>query len=177
MLRLIGDIAFFCAMESFTDTLQSYWKQVSAWAATIAPEYWAIGATVLVLLILWRIAAVQSRKRKAAKAAPKLMIEGFQIAPLGRDAFLKMRNAGDPVVFTALQIKGRFDVAVKNVLAGHELDKDKSYSLLLEATGQEKLTPNFSIELTYLDHIGNVYVQRFRTDTLSAGKAKVIRKR
>jgi len=177
MLRLVGDIAFFCAMESFTNTLQAYWEQFRAWATTVPTEYWAIGGTVLLLLILWRIAAVQSKKRKLARVAPKLMIEGFQIAPLGRDAFLKMRNAGDPVTFTALQIKGRLDVTVKNALAGHELEKDKSYSLLLEATGQEKLTPNFSIELTYYDQIGNVYVQRFRTDNLSAAKAKVINRR
>ncbi len=160
-----------------TDTLQAYWEQTRAWASTVALEYWVAGATVLVLLILWRIASAQSKKRKLALVAPKLMMEGFQIAPLGRDAFLKMRNAGESVTFTALQIKGRADVDVKNVLAGHELDKDKSYSLLLEATGQEKLTPNFSIELTFLDRIGNVYVQRFRTDNLSAGKAKIIRKR
>jgi len=164
-------------MESMTNTLQSYWEQVRAWAATVAPVYWAIGVTVLVLLILWRIAVVQSKKRKRARLAPKLMIEGFQIAPLGRDAFFKMRNTGEPVIFSDLQIKGRYDVTVKNALAGHELEKDKSYSLLLEATGQEKLSPNFSIEFTYLDRIGNVYVQRFRTDTLSAGKAKIIRKR
>lgn len=160
-----------------TDTLQAYWEQVRAWASTVAPEYWAGGGMVLVLLILWRVASTRSKKRKLALAAPKLMMEGFQIAPLGRDAFLKMRNAGEPITFTGIQIKGRLDVAVKNVLAGHELDKDKSYSLLLEATGQERLTPNFSIELTFLDRIGNVYVQRFRTDNLSAGKAKIIRKR
>ncbi|NUO00429.1 MAG: hypothetical protein HUU01_07400 [Saprospiraceae bacterium] len=164
-------------MESFTDTLQSYWEQARTLAAAVAPEYWAIGGTVLVLLLLWRIASAQSKKRKRSAIVPKLMIEGFQIAPLGRDAFLKIRNTGEPVTFSALQIKGRVDVAVKNVLAGHELETDKSYSLLLEATGQEKITPNFSIELTYLDRGGNVYIQRFRTDTLAAGKAKLIPRR
>ncbi len=163
-------------MEFSTDILTSYWERARAWALTVAPEYWAIAGGVVLVLIVWRIAAKQSRKRKMAQTAPKLLIEGFQVAPLGRDAFLKMRNSGEPATLTALQIKGRYDVTVKNVLAGHELERDKSYSLLLEATGQQKLTPNFSIELTYLDRTGNVYVQRFRTDTLSAGKAKIVRR-
>ncbi len=164
-------------MESMTDTLNVYWEQIRSWASTVAPEYWAIGGGALAFLILWRALSVRSNKRKLRQSAPKLMMEGFQVAPLGRDAFLKMRNAGETATLTALQIKGRYDVAVKNVLAGHELEKDKSYSLLLEATGQQKLTPNFSIELTFLDRVGNVYVQRFRTDTLGAGKAKIIRRR
>jgi len=163
--------------ESFSSTIKSYWQQASTWLATVDTRYWIIAGVLVLFFIIWRIAAAQSRKRNLAKVAPKLLIEGFQIAPLGRDAFLKMRNAGETATLTGLQIKGRYDVTVKNVLAGHELEKDKSYSLLLEATGQQKLTPNFLIELTFFDRAGNVYAQRFRTDTLAAQKAKIVRKR
>jgi hypothetical protein len=141
------------------------------------PIEWAIASGSLVIL-LFSISIANGkrrRKRKARKVAPTLSLQSFQISPLGRDAYLKVLNNGQTAQITNLKIKGRRDIAVKNAVAGHQLPQGESYRILLESTGQQKLDHNFSMELSYIDQLGNVYQQMFLMKQQFAKPAKLIR--
>ena len=138
---------------------------------------WASIGGFLLLLIIIRMVSRASRKKKLKAISPKLLLHAYQVAPLGRDAFFKLRNIGEKATLTALNIHGRNDIKVKNIVAGHELEKEKVYSILLEATGQQKLDKNFSLELTFFDVKGNTYKQFFPLDQNTAKQAKLIRRR
>jgi len=139
---------------------------------------WSIGGGGLVLILV--LASVLSpgkrrKKRQAQQAAPLLSLDTFQISPLGRDAYFKVQNNGQPARLSLLEIKGRDDIAVKNAVAGHELQTGESYRILLEATGKEKLNTDFTIELSYLDTFGNVYKQAFPLSQPAARQPRLVR--
>ncbi len=140
-------------------------------------EWGLIGGGIALILILSASLSASKRrkKRKAQQAAPLLSLDAFQISPLGRDAYFKVLNNGQPARLSNLSIKGRNDVAVKNAVAGHELRPGESYRILLEATGNQKLNNNFTIELSYVDLIGNVYQQAFALNQQVAKQPKLVR--
>ncbi|PHN01174.1 hypothetical protein [Flavilitoribacter nigricans] len=122
----------------------------------VDPWILAGGAGLILLVII--ILIVANRKPKAT--FPGLVINLFQIAPLGRDAFLKIQNPAGPVILSQYRIIGRNDVLVKNHLSGHRMENQKEYSILLEANGDKRLEPDFSLELTYITEEGKVYQQK-----------------
>jgi hypothetical protein len=141
------------------------------------PIEWAAAAGIFVILILGlsMMSSKRRKKKKARQVAPHLSLQGFQISPLGRDAYLKVRNSGQPAKLTGLDIQGRRDIAVKNAVAGHEMPPGETYRILLESVGQTKLNNNFTIELTYMDQLGNVYQQFFPMKQQSSRPAKLVR--
>ncbi|HMO39023.1 MAG TPA: hypothetical protein PKC76_15275 [Saprospiraceae bacterium] len=141
---------------------------------TFTPLHWAILSAVIVLCILIPILSRRARRRRRQRFAPQLVLEVFQISPLGRDAFLKIKNNGETATFTSLFVRGRRDIVFRNALAGHELEKGKTYSILLEATAQELISPNFSIEITYFDQMRNVYRQTFNLANNSTRAPKLV---
>ena len=139
---------------------------------------WSIigGGIVLILLLAASLSsAKRRRKRKAQKAAPALSLDAFQVSPLGRDAYFKVLNNGQPARLSNMAIRGRKDVAVKNAVAGHELQTGESYRILLEATGTQKLNSDFTIELSYVDLVGNVYQQAFALNQQVAKQPKLVK--
>lgn len=144
--------------DSFLEQLQ---------AMGIEPWWVAAGLGALLLLIIILIAA-----RKPKAKFPGLTVSMFQIAPLGRDAFLKIQNPADAVVLSQYKIIGRNDILIKNHLSGHRMDQMKEYSILLEANGTERLSSDFTLELTYMDNEGKVYRQKMMPGQMRAEPPK-----
>ncbi len=141
--------------------LDTLLAEAKALIQSFTPIHWAIISGVLLLLILLPVINSARRRRRRRKFAPQLVLEAFQISPLGRDAFLKLRNNGEPATLTSISVRGRRDITFKSAFAGHIIEKGKTYSLLMEATLQAKLSANFSVELIYFDQRRNVYRQTF----------------
>lgn len=148
--------------------------EVKEWIAEVEPQYWAAGGGGLVVLILFSTLRKRSKKKRFWRSAPQLTMEAFKISPLGRDAFVKIQNNGEQATLTTISFLGRNDIVVKNALAGHLLDRGKSYSILLETTGQEKMDDNFSIELRFMDARNNVYRQIFIPKNNITRRAKLV---
>ncbi len=137
---------------------------------------WAIIAGIFfVLFVLIPIIKAKRRQRSRQRIAPKLLLDTFQISPLGRDAYFKIRNNGEQATLLSLFVRGRRDVVPKNAFVGHQIEKEKVYGILLEATAADKLADNFSIEITYLDKIGNVYKQSFELGNKMAKQPKLVK--
>ncbi len=98
----------------------------------------------------------QSRLRQRG-----LLIQSFQIAPLGRDAFLKISNPGPPVTLLMIRLIGRQDVKVKNEVTGQQLPTSGNYSILLEAVENRRLDAQFKVELSFADAQKVHYQQLF----------------
>ena len=162
-------------MEEFEKQLEVYWASLKELAGILTTEQWAgVGGGVVFLMLIGAISR-SSKKKKIKKSAPKLLMHTFQIAPLGKDAFFKIRNIGEQATLTELALKGRNDIEVKNAFAGHQIEKEKVYGLLLESTSNKKIRPDFSIELTFMDKNGNVYKQLFEPEQNGARQAKLIK--
>ncbi|MCI5082926.1 MAG: hypothetical protein MRY78_14605 [Saprospiraceae bacterium] len=162
-------------MEQAENILEEYGPKVEAFIASLSWVEWSIAGGSLFLLILIPVIVKQTRKRKALRMAPKLAIEGFQISPLGKDAFLKIKNSGDKAVLSKLDIKGRSDIEVTSAVAGHTLEKDNDYGVLLHINTNGSIKRNFTIELTYLNQNGTVYKQRFPLAYDAPSKPKIVR--
>lgn len=154
------------------------WKQaVVDFATTPSTERWLALAGGVLLLLLFIVVRInrRARKRRAFLHAPNLFLESFQVSPLGRDAYLKIGNAGARGTLTRLEVKGRSDLRVKNQVAGHEMERGEQYRILLEAEGQQKIDPDFSLLLTFMDARKNVFQQEFDLRSRSARKAKLLK--
>jgi hypothetical protein len=151
------------------ETIKEGWGSFLGWFQAMGIEPWwvAAGLGVLLLLIIILIAA-----RKPKAKFPGLRVSMFQIAPLGRDAFLKIQNPANTVVLSQYRIIGRNDILIKNHLSGHRMDQLKEYSILLEANGTERLSPDFALELTYIDNEGKVYRQKMIPGQMKAEPPK-----
>lgn len=131
------------------------------WLTTLDPTLlWGSVGTFTLLIIILLALRSRGRQRRLA-AAPHLAINSFQIAPLGRDAFVKLINQGESATLSRLQVKGRYDITVKNEIAGQVLHRGGTYSILLEATAQQRLEPDFTLCLTFVDAGGQIYEQTF----------------
>lgn len=163
-------------MEDFQQQVSAFWGNVQSFLVSVEPEYWAAGGGGLLLLLIWSTFGKTRKKRNIKEVAPALKVHTFQVSPLGRDAFFKIRNDGEQAILSDLSFIGRSDIVVKNALAGHQIERNKVYGLLLEAAAQNKIDPNFSIELTYMDQLGNVYRQAFELDTKVALPARLVKR-
>lgn len=166
-------------MEEIKQKIEEWWPQIETFIEELTPLQWGIIGGVFLLLVILRLifggSGKRKRKRQRLEIAPQLMLHAFQIAPLGRDAFFKVKNNGETATISTLSIKGRKDIAVKNAYAGHQIEKEKVYGILLETTSMEKIKKNFTIELNYMDQAGNVYRQDFPLDQPSAQKPKLVK--
>ncbi len=135
---------------------------------TIQPVeyYWALGGLVA-LFVIYRIARNLGRKSRKKKQAPKLVVEDYRVSPLGRDAFLKVKNEGATATVGLLKIQTIPGVKIKNQLAGQVLEKGAPCRILLESDERSKLMRKLSFEVTLLGPAGKVFKQR-----LTSGKPK-----
>lgn len=154
------------------ETVTPYWEAFTSWLLALEPTYLMAGGGGLVLLIGLLVALRVNRRGGGRQASPQLQVASFQLAPLGRDAFLKITNQGEKAVLSSGKIIGRNDVLIKNTLAGHEISRDGSYSLLLEAVGNERLQANFAVELTFVDEHRRGFQQTFFLNPLGVSKPK-----
>ncbi|MCB0570309.1 MAG: hypothetical protein KDC66_11120 [Phaeodactylibacter sp.] len=147
------------------------------WIVSAGPVGWvAMGGGFIILLLMISLATGRRRrKRQARQVAPKLVLGAFQISPLGRDASFKVQNIGQTAKLYTFSIIGRNDILVKNEVAGHEILSGETYRVLLEAAGNKKLDTGFTIELSYLDQMGNVYRQSFPLSQASARQPKLVK--
>lgn len=163
-------------MESVN--INTLWEKIQTFLQSLTPLQMAmIGGGIVLLFILIAVSGKSRRRKRLRKFAPHIILESFQISPLGRDAFFKIKNKGEVATLTALFIRGRQDIVLKNAFAGHELHRDKSYSILMEVAGNQKINNDFAIELNYLDKIGNVYKQVFELSNKTAKSPKLVKAR
>lgn len=159
-------------VEELLETAKSY-------LATTGPIEWSVAGGVLLLLIIALSSGGGRRKRKkrAKSIAPKLVLQGFQLSPLGRDASLKITNMGGTAKITKLKlkVKNKQNINIKNEAIGHEMPTGASYRILLESGDGRKLDTNFIIEVNYLDQVGNIYLQDINIKQGIAKPPKLIR--
>ena len=149
-------------------------EQLQPYIKILSPEQWAVvGGIIFILFVLSRMRRGAKKRKKLKKVAANLVYHAFQIAPLGRDAFFKIKNTGELATLTGITIKGRKDILVKNAVVGHQLEKDKVYSILLETGSAAKIVENFTIELSYFDQGGNNFKQSFPLNQRTAKQAKL----
>ncbi|MCO6490353.1 MAG: hypothetical protein J5I98_18205 [Phaeodactylibacter sp.] len=151
---------------------------INEFTQSMGPLEWSIagsGIAIILLLAASLSAGKRRKRRQAQQAAPSLELDAFQVSPLGRDAYFKVMNNGQPARLSNLSIKGRKDITVKNAVAGQEIQTGESYRILLEATGARKLAGDFVIELSYVDLIGNVYQQGFVLNQQVAKQPRLVR--
>ena len=128
----------------------------------------------LLLFLIILIVVIRRSLRRARLRQRGLVIQSFQIAPLGRDAFLKISNPGPPVTLLNVHLVGRQDLKVKNEVTGQQLPTAGNYSILLEAVGDRRLDPQFQVELSFADAQKVHYQQLF---ALSPVKSLSIKKK
>lgn len=155
-------------MEEFQEKVSIWWAKAVELAQAMTLEEWGIagGGFVVLLLFRWIIKRSKRSKKITPRSqnitqSPVVKLYSFQIAPLGRDAFLKVQNTGELATLTKLEILGRDNIRVRNAVAGHKLAKGKIYSILLEATGPNKIKDGFEVKITYMNSTGKVAVQSF----------------
>lgn len=138
--------------------MEEYLAQAQELAEQLTPEEWAYigGGFLLFMIIVMAIRRSRKSRRVRVKKASNIRLHSFQIAPLGRDAFVKIRNTGEPAVLSGLKILGRDDMVIKNAFAGQKIDQNKEYGIFLEVNGKEKIQPGFQLEVTVLGPNGQV---------------------
>ena len=125
------------------------------------------------LLIIIPMIIRSNKRGKARKIAPDIGLHSFQVAPLGRDAYLRLKNDGHPAIIKALEFKKRQDIGIKNHYFDYRLEPQKVYGLLLNAKGKERIAADFEVILHYNDEAGNQYKQVFRVAENMAQQAKL----
>lgn len=159
--------------------LEQAWQWVQTQTADFGWIEWGIiGAAGALLLSLPFLTASGKRSRRRYSTAQPLHIvfHSFQIAPLGRDAILRIHNTREAVTLLSAQIKGSKNIVVKNALAGHELATGKVYGLMMEVVGKDRMLPDFEVVLTYMDAARNVYRQSFFPEWKSAKPPRRIKR-
>ncbi len=159
--------------------LEQAWQWVQTQTADFGWIEWGIiGATGTLLLSLPFLTASNKRPKQRHSPAQPLHIafHSFQIAPLGRDAILRIHNTRETVTLLSSQIKGSKNIVVKNALAGHELATGKVYGLMMEVVGKDRMLPDFEVVLTYMDTARNVYRQSFFPEWKSAKPPRRIKR-
>lgn len=141
---------------------------------SVEPMYWAFAGGILFLLILIPIILRNIKKSKANKIKPALILHSFQISPLGKDAWLRLRNVGQLAVLKDLKFKKRNDIQSKTNYKEVRIDQGNTTSLFLHGTGQERIRENFEVEFLYSDAKGNLYKQILKLDGKVMQKAKLL---
>ena len=153
--------------DNFLDTILPFLKGIE-------PMYWAIAGGVLFLLILIPIILRSVKKSKANKIKPILILHSFQISPLGKDAWLRLRNVGQLAVLKELKFKKRNDIISKTNFREVKIGQGNTTSLFLQGTGQNRIREDFDIEFLYSDAQGHLYKQVLKLDGKVMQKAKLL---
>lgn len=140
------------------------------------PHFVAIGLLLFTLILFFASKSKQRQEQKLLAQAPRLLLKDFQVAPLGKDAFFKIRNEGETATISQLDIIGRADLMVKNDYAGHQVEKDKEYRIFLESAGHQKIDRNFSIEITFSDSKGYIYKQTVAVSSPDTSQLTIMQK-
>lgn len=138
--------------------MEEYLSQAQELVEQLTLQEWAYvgGGFLFLLIILLAIRRSGKSRGVKVKKASHIHLHSFQIAPLGRDAFVKIKNTGEPAVLSGLKILGREDMVIKNAFAGQKIDQDKEYGIFLEVEGKNKIQPGFMLEVTVLGANGQV---------------------
>ncbi|MGH1435175.1 MAG: hypothetical protein ACRBG0_12015 [Lewinella sp.] len=153
-------------MESTISTYLPEWLQ--AYDPLLV---FGVGIGSLIILIILLVLIVRAVSRSKIKHSG-LVVQSFQIAPLGRDAFLKITNPGAGVTLSALVVTGRADVVVKNQVAGQAIPQGGTYSILLEATADQRLRKDFQLHFTFFDQERRTYQQQFSLNPVASVRIK-----
>ncbi len=140
----------------------------------IKPMYWAIAGAILFLLILIPIILRSIKKSKANKIKPVLLLQSFQISPLGKDAWLRLRNVGQVAILKDLKFKKRNDIQSKTNFRDVKIGQGNTTSLFLHGMGQERIREDFEVEFLYSDAQGHLYKQVLKLDGKVMQKAKLL---
>jgi len=160
------------------EQIEQLWAFVLEKTGAFGVLEWAVaGALGFGLVLLPVIAGSGRRAKRPLPAVPMhVVFHSFQVAPLGRDALLKVQNTRDDVVLLSAAIKRTKNVVVKNALAGHEFGAGKVYGLLLEVVGKDRMLPDFEVVITYMDARRNVFRQSFFPELQGAKPPKRIKR-
>jgi len=152
----------------------SFIDQLPEWLQTYDPNILIGAAAFLIVMVTLLSIMLMIKVRKKTKI-PTLHLIAFQIAPMGRDAFLKLNNPGDRLTLLTLKILGRPDIIINNQVTGHILIKDANYNVLMESSGLLPIEEGLQVVITFSDVNQQTYLQHFSLDTLesiSLGKTK-----
>jgi hypothetical protein len=156
-------------LSALNDLLQKLFEAASAY-----PNEIAIGAGGMVVLTIFWMARRNAIRNRLKQYAPKLQMTSFQISPLGRDGFFKIQNSGEPAVLKNIHFSKRKDLTVRDQYRDSKIGKFRDYALLIEATGQERISNQFLITLEYADEKGYTYRQVFDPTGRSSKSPKYI---
>lgn len=132
-------------------------EQAKEIASQLSIQEWAyIGGGFLFFLIIIMAIRRSGRKKTPIGKAKSIRLHSFQIAPLGRDAFVKIKNLGEAATLSELKIIGRDDMVIKNAYAGQKIAHNKEYGIFLEVAGNNKIQAGFTLEVTVLGPNGQV---------------------
>lgn len=126
----------------------------------------AVGAGLLLLIVVFLIRGIVRAFSSKKVNHQGLMVQSFQLAPLGRDAFVKIQNLGTSVVLLSVNTSNPTNVTVKNQVAGQEIISNGTYSILLEASGNERINKQLNMIVLFADQDKNRYEQVFQLQNL-----------
>lgn len=156
------------------ETTNSPLDAILPFLKNVEPMYWAIAGGILFILILIPIILRSIKKSKANKIKPALVLHSFQISPLGKDAWLRLRNVGQLAVLKDVKFKKRQDILSKTNFREVRIGQGNTTSLFLQGTGQNRIREDFEIEFLYSDAQGHLYKQVLKLDGKVMQKAKLL---
>jgi len=149
-------------------------ETILSFLQTIEPTYWAIAGGILFLLILIPIILRSIKKSKASKIKPILVLHSFQISPLGKDAWLRLRNEGQLAVLKDIKFRKRSDIQSKTNFREVKIGQGNTTSLFLHGVGQDRIREDFEVEFMYSDAQGHLYKQVLKLEGKVMQKAKLL---
>lgn len=149
--------------------------QFPEWLKEYDPLHIIVAAALLLLFVLILI-IFGIRKSRKKSAIPFLTIPSFQIAPLGKDAFLKLSNPGERLTLLSLEIMGKSDIHIKNQVAGHVMTTAANYSILMETSSNSRIENDLRVAVIFVDGHNKTYRQVFTLDPIESVSIKRMRK-
>ena len=103
-----------------------------------------------------------------------MVLHNFQISPLGKDAWLRLRNEGQLAVLKDLKFKKRNDIQTKTNFRDVKIGQGNTTSLFLHGIGQDRIREDFEVEFMYSDAKGHLYKQTLKLEGKIMQKAKLL---
>ncbi len=128
---------------------------------------WPYGLVLLAIPLIFIIVSLVSKAIKRGKArdcAPQLDFLSFQVAPMGKDAWLKLKNNGHEATIEKVYIPGRRDIKISNAHINFKLERNAVYGIFCESTTAARLDSGFEIIVGFKDKLGNSYDHTFYID-------------
>lgn len=158
-------------MEEMKQQALELWQQALDFYNTLPPLYQKIAlALIPALILLWIIIrAIRRSGKKDRTPKVKLELQSFQLSPLKRDAFVKIKNMDGALVISKIEMPDNTNVYIKNDVNGHQMATGDTYSLLLESIGAEPIRKDLTLRVHALLSSGKV-VQKEISIPLSLSK-------